>query len=95
MTTQATHDCHHGHGVAIINVALGRARPPIAVWWHVDLDRRCDDPEPTPREVVHLSPYDGSGVTRCCGRTPLELSRTDRITTDPTAATCTPREDRP
>lgn len=32
--------------------------------------------------VVHVI-ADGEAVTSCCGRTPFELPRTDRITTDP------------
>ncbi|MEU9323243.1 hypothetical protein AB0D91_05425 [Streptomyces canus] len=42
------------------------------------------------REVVHGCPPDGSGLTPCCGRTPFELPRTDRMSTDPAAVTCTP-----
>ncbi|AIV35560.1 hypothetical protein [Streptomyces sp. CCM_MD2014] len=60
--------------------------------------RRCADcgdsldpvtePEPhwpaaaAPAEVVHACPPVGSGFTPCCGRTPFELPRTDRITVD-------------
>jgi hypothetical protein len=43
------------------------------------------DPKP---ETVHGCPPDGSGVTPCCGRTPFELPRTDRMTRDPNAVTC-------
>lgn len=35
-----------------------------------------------PQEVVHGCPPPGSGVTPCCGRTPFELPRTDRISTE-------------
>jgi hypothetical protein len=42
------------------------------------------------REVVHGCPPDGSGLTTCCGRTPFELPRVDRMSTDPAAVTCTP-----
>lgn len=34
------------------------------------------------REVVHGCPPDGSGLTPCCGRTPFELPRTDRISSE-------------
>jgi hypothetical protein len=30
--------------------------------------------------IVHASPYEGSPVTLCCGRTPFELDRFDRMT---------------
>lgn len=36
-------------------------------------------------EVVHLID-DDEGITSCCGRTPFDLARTDRITSDPTLA---------
>ncbi|MFJ2174344.1 hypothetical protein ACIOHE_15700 [Streptomyces sp. NPDC087851] len=39
-------------------------------------------------EVVHQCPADGSGVTPCCARTPFELPRTDRMTTDSARITC-------
>ncbi|WP_060887647.1 hypothetical protein [Streptomyces caniscabiei] len=51
-----------------------------------------DDEAPT-AETVHGCPPDGSGVTPCCGRTPFELPRTDRMSTDSTVATC--RADEP
>lgn len=38
-------------------------------------------------EIVHACPPDGSGLTPCCGRTPFELPRTDRISSE-TPATC-------
>lgn len=41
-------------------------------------------------EAVHACPPDGSGLTPCCGRTPFELPRTDRMSTDPAAVTCAP-----
>lgn len=41
-------------------------------------------------ETVHASPPDGSGITPCCGRTPFELPRTDRMTQDPQDVTCQP-----
>lgn len=33
-------------------------------------------------EIVHGCPPDGSGLTPCCGRTPFELPRTDRISSE-------------
>lgn len=39
-------------------------------------------------ETVHASPPLGSGVTPCCGVTPFELPRTDRMTPDSEAVTC-------
>jgi len=36
-------------------------------------------------ETVHLI-ADGEAVTLCCGRTPFELPRTDRLTVDPSLA---------
>lgn len=38
-------------------------------------------------EVVHVV-ADGEAVTSCCGRTPFELPRTERITVDPALLTC-------
>lgn len=40
-----------------------------------------EDPAETP-EVVHGCPPDGSGLTPCCGRTPFELPRGDRISSE-------------
>ncbi len=40
------------------------------------------------REVTHACPADGSQVTPCCGRTPFDLPRTDRLTLDPRLVTC-------
>jgi len=37
---------------------------------------------PAAVEVVHGCPPDGSGLTPCCGRTPFELPRTDRISSE-------------
>ncbi|UJV41616.1 hypothetical protein [Streptomyces sp. AMCC400023] len=38
--------------------------------------------------VIHACPPDGTGLTPCCGRTPLELPRTHRMTNDPAMVTC-------
>lgn len=39
-------------------------------------------------EVTHACPPVGSGVTPCCGRTPFELPRDDKMTLDPGLVTC-------
>ena len=39
-------------------------------------------------EVTHLCPPDGEFLMPCCGLTPFEASRTDRITLDPALVTC-------
>jgi hypothetical protein len=44
----------------------------------------------TQADAVHACPPDGSGITPCCGRTPFELPRTDRMSADPTLVTCQP-----
>lgn len=70
----------------------------------IDPDTCLTNPDRTPApEVVHGCPPDGSGLTPCCGRTPFELPRTDRMSTSPDAVTCTgtaggapqPKEARP
>ena len=38
--------------------------------------------------IVHQCPPFGSPTTHCCGRSPLELPRTDRITSTPSLVTC-------
>lgn len=44
--------------------------------------------ETTPApEIVHLI-SDGEAVTSCCGRTPFELPRTERISVDPKLCNC-------
>ena len=40
-----------------------------------------------PAEVTHQSPPEG-GVMPCCGLTPFEVPRFDRITLDPALVTC-------
>jgi hypothetical protein len=54
---------------------------------HAVLDRLGIDLPPAP--PVHACPPDGSGITLCCGRTPFELPRTDRMSTDRSLVTCT------
>jgi hypothetical protein len=43
---------------------------------------------PGKREVFHACPPENSGLTPCCGRSPLELPRDDRLTTTPSEVTC-------
>jgi len=43
--------------------------------------------------AVHESPRDGSGLTPCCGKTPFELPRTDRMTSNPDRVTCSVLKD--
>jgi hypothetical protein len=38
--------------------------------------------------VTHRCPPVGSGAMPCCGRTPLEVSRWDRLSEDPGLVTC-------
>lgn len=50
-------------------------------------------PEPSDGRTaarVHASPPPASGLTPCCGRTPFELPRGDRMTADPDRVTCRP-----
>lgn len=52
----------------------------------------CRDAIPrTGREVLHQTPPRGSGVLPCCGLIPAELPRTDLLTYNPAAVTCTRR----
>ena len=39
-------------------------------------------------EFTHLCPLPGTLYARCCGRTPFDLPRTDRMTPDPELVTC-------
>lgn len=41
-------------------------------------------------ETVHFCPPPGSSELPCCGRTPFDLLRTDRMTLDPGLVTCEP-----
>lgn len=38
--------------------------------------------------VVHYAPQSGAAVTACCGHSPFELKRTDRMTNDLALVTC-------
>ncbi|MER7815629.1 hypothetical protein [Streptomyces sp. NPDC096153] len=42
----------------------------------------------TPEQACHACPPGGSGLTPCCGRTPLELPHTDLMTRDSALVTC-------
>jgi hypothetical protein len=54
------------------------------------VDRVAAETPPAETETVHACPPDGSGLTPCCGRTPFELPRTDRISSEADAITCRP-----
>jgi hypothetical protein len=54
------------------------------------IDRLTEDTA-TQTEITHACPPGDAACTPCCGRTPFELPRTDRLTLDPTLVTC--RED--
>jgi hypothetical protein len=57
-------------------------------WTHEDetIGRWCQITGAAP-ELTH-GITDGEAVTGCCGRTPFELSRTERITVDPALVNC-------
>ncbi len=38
--------------------------------------------------VIHRCPWKGSGLMPCCGRTPFEVPRTDRMTVVYRLVTC-------
>lgn len=38
--------------------------------------------------IVHACPPDGSGLMPCCGRSPIDVPLTERISMDGTAVTC-------
>jgi hypothetical protein len=40
------------------------------------------------KEITHRCPPKGVYVTLCCGKNPLELPMTDRLTLDPKLVTC-------
>ncbi|MER5875414.1 hypothetical protein ABT119_05735 [Streptomyces sp. NPDC001910] len=39
-------------------------------------------------ETIHACPTSGQAVTSCCGRTPFELPRMDRMSTDASLVNC-------
>lgn len=55
----------------------------------IEEEEACEQQRITsPPDTVHACPPDGEAFTPCCGCTPFELPHTDRMTTDPTAVTC-------
>ena len=42
--------------------------------------------------TVHACPPDGSGLMPCCGRSPIDVPLTERISMDGTTVTCTGRQ---
>lgn len=38
--------------------------------------------------IIHACPPDGSGLMPCCGRSPIDVPLTERISMDGTAVTC-------
>lgn len=57
---------------AAVRTLTGTAAAPVA----------GQPPADTGEETVHGCPPDDSGLTPCCGRTPFELPRTDRISSE-------------
>lgn len=86
-------DVMWGDDDSVIVLLSGPDREPY--WLELDQERAAvlrqnlAGPEAA-REVVHACPPPGSGLTPCCGRTPFELLRTDRMSGDPAAVTCCP-----
>lgn len=56
---------------------------PIPVDLHVTVEARVRK-----REVVHRCPPRDSGTMPCCGQTPFEVSRQDRMTVNTALVTC-------
>jgi hypothetical protein len=56
----------------------------------VVVDLTLEPADFTEPEVTHRCPPDGGGLMPCCGLSPFEVSRTDRITQDPALVTCRP-----
>lgn len=44
-------------------------------------------------EIVHLCPPKGSGIMPCCGKTPFEVSRMERMTLKKKGVTCPGRKE--
>jgi hypothetical protein len=68
---------------------MGTAKVRVDVEFDDAVERRIRD---IVREemlvTVHACPPEGSGVTPCCGKTPFELSRSDRMSVDARAVNC-------
>lgn len=45
--------------------------------------------------VTHECPPEGRGTMPCCGLTPFEVPRTDRMTLDESLVTCYDEDERP
>ena len=60
--------------------------PPTGVAYHAA--RAAIEAHREALEVTHLCPPEGSGTFPCCGLTPFEAPRTDRMTLDPSLVTC-------
>lgn len=43
---------------------------------------------PRKKEIIHLIPPIGSGIMPCCGKTPFDVPKTDRMTLDRAKVTC-------
>lgn len=71
------------------NIDIDVRHPRLTMEHHAkDLDRLADELDAhTAHEITHLI-ADGEVVTSCCGRTPFELPRTERLTVDQTLRTC-------
>jgi hypothetical protein len=50
--------------------------------------QRLRDAADALESTTHECPPDGSGLTPCCGKTPFELPRTDRMTVHADLVTC-------
>jgi hypothetical protein len=75
--------------------AVAAMNPQLVVTVSTDLMKRTTLIEWEPREpaalrvaeITHRAPIAG-GTTPCCGATPFELGRFDRLTSDDSAVTC-------
>jgi hypothetical protein len=48
--------------------------------------------DPPVREVTHACPVGSALITPCCGKSPMMLPMTDRITLNPALVTCSMKE---
>lgn len=87
--------CRHGnHGYCQSHTgAAGRKIPARCKFCSAPCRCPCHGMHAT--STVHAAPPDGSGLTPCCGLTPFELPRTDRLTAEPGQVTCAHRPARP
>lgn len=85
----------HEEGDDPVSPGLCRACPEDGEEWHdYQAGEAAPDNTEARAETVHGCPPDGSGLTPCCGRTPFELPRTDRISSEADAITCQSGEPR-